>query len=336
MKKLLVICGATATGKTSLASALAKKFAGEIVSADSRQVYVGMDVGTGKDVQGGKWHISDLEWGMGITEGTEKKQKAQKIGYWEVRGVPIWMLDVVKPNQEFSVAQYVELAWTVIKDIWGRGKLPIMVGGTGFYIKAVVDGIETLGVPPDWELREKLKYYGTKILGEELKKLDPEKWEQMNESDRKNPRRLIRAIEIVQSRSTSEAEGDTSEVKEKKTLFVGLTAPYPSLYRLIDRRVEERVKQGAEKEIRQLLSKGYSWDNSVLGTTIGYREWQLMENGKTKEEIIQRWKYAEHAYARRQRTWFSKDKRIIWFDITKSDWREKVEKLVANWYIRVN
>ncbi|MBI4999810.1 tRNA (adenosine(37)-N6)-dimethylallyltransferase MiaA [Candidatus Gottesmanbacteria bacterium] len=323
MNKLLIICGPTATGKTKLGIRLAKKLNGEIISADSRQVYKGMDIGTGKDFKGA------------------------------------WLLDVVKPNQEFSVAQYVELAWKVISDIFKRKKLPILVGGTGFYIKAIIDGIETLGVPPDWELREKLSHCSIAQLSDWLNKLDKQRWERMNESDRNNPRRLIRAIEIARYKSTSEVggtppagmagEGDTSEVKEGKTLFIGLTTSYPILYQRIDQRVEERVKQGVEKEIRQLLSKGYSWENSVLGTTIGYREWKqyfidqnIYKRVRSREpisiysssvkDVIQQWKFAEHGYARRQLTWFKKDKRIQWFDITISGWQEKIEKLIDKWY----
>lgn len=294
MNKLLVICGPTATGKTALGIRLAKKFNGEIVSADSRQVYIGMDIGTGKDFKGA------------------------------------WLLDVVKPNQPFSVAEYVKLAWQVIEDIWERGKLPIMVGGTGFYIKAIVDGIETMGVPPDWELREKLRYYDTKILRETLEKLDPEKLRRMNESDRKNPRRLIRAIEL--------ATKTVRPILARKPytlnpLFIGLTAPYKTLYQQIDERVDERVKAGIEEEIKKLLQIGYSWENSVLGTTIGYREWQpYFERKSTLEEVVKKWKFAEHGYARRQMTWFKRDKRINWFDVTSPSVEEKIEKMVSKCY----
>lgn len=328
-RKLLVICGPTATGKTALAIKLAKQFNGELVSADSRQVYRGMDIGTGKDLrESSKYKV------VSIKDGKE-------IGYWETLDeIKIWLLDIVNPDYQFTVADYVKCARLVIEDILKRGKLPILVGGTGFYIKGVVDGIETLGVAPDWELREKLSNLEIEKLREILEKTCPKRWRMMNESDKNNPRRLIRAIEIAQSRSTSEVEGtppeargDTSEVKGGNVLFIGLTAPYNILYQRTDQRVEERVKQGVEKEIERLLKMGYSWDNSVLGTTIGYREWRdYMEhetcppartssrrsragNIEQKREVIQRWKFDEHSYARRQMTWFKKDKRIKWFDI---------------------
>jgi len=301
MDRLLVICGPTATGKTGLAVKLAKKFNGDLISADSRQVYKEMDIGTGKD------HPKEMK---------------------------IHLIDVVAPNQEFSVAQYANLAWKVIKDIWSRKKLPIIVGGTGFYIKGVIDGIETLGVPPDWELRKKLSNLDIKKLREILEKTCPERMRGMNESDRNNPRRLIRAIEIASISVPSQLHPTPYILNP---LFIGLTAPYKILYQRIDKRVEERIKEGVEDEIRGLLNKGYSFVYSTLGVTIGYQEWQPYFEGKaTQDEIIQRWKFAEHAYARRQMTWFKKDKRINWFDINKKGWENGVEKLIKNWYTKTD
>jgi tRNA dimethylallyltransferase len=295
MNKLLVIAGPTATGKTRLAIDLSKKFNGEIVSADSRQVYKGMDIITGKET---------------------------------ARGVRIWLYDVIKPNQKFSVADYYDLAWKAITDIWERKKLPILVGGTGFYVKAVLEGIGTMGIGPDWNLRSKLSNYQINELQIYLKKLDRKRWEKMNESDRQNPRRLIRAIEIAKNRKSLTVNRESSNFD---SLMIGLTAPYKVLYQRIDERVEERLKMGAEREIKKLLDQSYDWDNSVLGTTIGYREWRDFFEGKaSKEEVIQKWKYDEHNYARRQMTWF-KRMAVVWFNISLQGWQE-VEKLVKAWY----
>ena len=331
MKKLLVVCGLTATGKTALAVELAKKFNGEIVSADSRQAYREMDVGTGKDLPAN----SNLKSQM---SNLNLKSKNLTIGFYEVEGVKIWLYDIAEPDYRFSVADYVKCSEVVIKDIWKRGKLPILVGGTGFYIKALIDGIETLSVPPDWELREKLRNLEVKKLREILKKIAPERLEKMNESDRNNPRRLIRAIEIVKkiqnpkSKIQNKFKIKNSKLKIDNLLIIGLKAAYEVLYERIDKRVEERVRQGIIKEIQKLIEKGYNWKNSVLGTTIGYREWQLFFEGKAlKKEAIQRWKFAEHAYARRQMTWFKKDKRIHWFDISQKKWQDKIEALVGDW-----
>lgn len=299
MKKLLVICGPTATGKTLLAVKLAKKFDGELISVDSRQVYKGMDIGTGKD------HPKDAI---------------------------IHLLDVVEPDEEFNVAKYYQLAWPLIKNIWEKGKLPILVGGTGFYIKAIVDGIESLGIEPDWRLRRELENLEIGELVKKLKKLDPERWKGMNQSDQQNPRRLIRAIEIAKSQKAPE-KGIAKKGAKLDVLMIGLTASKKLLYQRIDKRVEERVKQGVEKEIKKLLDKGYTWESSALGVTIGYKEWQLFFKGEaSKDEVIQGWKFDEHAYARRQLTWFKKDKRIKWFDIIKLGFKHEVEKLVSSWY----
>lgn len=331
MNKLITIVGPTATGKTALGIKLAKKFGGEIVSADSRQVYKGMDIGTGKDLpinskpQNTKYKILD----------TKYKSKEHWFGYYLFDKVPVWLLDIVKPDYRFSVADYVRCADLVIKDIWQRKKMPILVGGTGFYIKALIDGIETIGVKPDKKLREKLRNLEIEKLREILKRTCPERMRRMNESDRRNPRRLIRAIEITQSRSFKTINHKPLIINH---LFIGLTAPNKILYERIDKRVEKRVKQGIVHEIESLLKKGYSWENSVLGETIGYKEWkQYFETLNTKyqildtKDIIQKWKYNEHAYARRQMTWFKKNKRIIWFNITLRGFEKKVEKKVKNW-----
>lgn len=302
MKKLLVICGLTATGKTSLAIKLAKKFNGELVSADSRQVYKGMDIGTGKD------HPKDAI---------------------------IHLLDMVEPDEEFNVAKYYQLAWPVIKDIWKRGKLPILVGGTGFYIKAIIDGIESLGIEPDWRLRRELENLEIGELVKKLKKLDLERLQKMSQSDQQNPRRLIRAIEIAiaSEQQTANSKQLSTERCKLDALFIGLKAPYEKLYQRIDERVEERVKKGVEKEIKKLLDKGYTWESSALGKTIAYKEWQSCFKGEaSKDEVIQGWKFDEHAYARRQLTWFKKDRRIKWFDITELGFEPEVEKLVSSWY----
>lgn len=296
MEKLLVICGPTATSKTALAVRLAKKFEGELISADSRQVYQGMDIGTGKD---------------------------------HPREVAIHLIDVAKPNQVFNVAQYYALARKALKDIWRQEKLPILVGGTGFYIKAILEGIGSLGIGPDQELRGQLAKLNPEQLREKLKQLDPERLEQMNLSDRQNPRRLVRAIEIAMdgSRTRGASKGIKADV-----LLIGLKAPLKTLYQRIDQRVEKRINQGVEKEIKGLLAKGYSWENSVLGETIAYQEWQpFFEGQATRLEVVQRWKFAEHAYARRQMTWFRKNKQIRWLDITEKSWEQRAEKLVANW-----
>jgi tRNA dimethylallyltransferase len=310
-KSLLVICGPTATGKTSLGLDLAQKLNGEIVSADSRQVYRGMDIGTGKDVAGAPFHISCLISPISNL----------KLGYYLVEKVPIWLYDLVEPDYPFNVADYVKVARRVIKDIWQRRKLPILVGGTGLYIKALVEGLETLGIPPNQPLRKKLERLSLEKLAKNLKDLDPAKWTRMNQSDRQNPRRLTRAIEIAKKSLSAKGRSSSGrKLAADKILYIGLTASKKFLYQRINTRVKKRVKQGIKKEIKLLLKKGYHWQNSVLGETLGYQEWQsFFKRKETEEEVIQKWQFHEHAYARRQLTWLKKNKQINWLDIEKKD-----------------
>lgn len=303
-KKLLIICGPTASGKTSLGLYLAKKFKGEIISADSRQVYKGMDIGTGKDLE------------------TIFRSK-----------IPVYLLDVVRPDEKFNAANFHQLAWKAIGNICQKKKLPILVGGTGFYIKTLVDGIGSLGIEPDWKLRKKLENLRIEELVEKLGAVDHERLAKMNQSDQKNPRRLIRAIEI----GLAKKDLPLFSPLLADVLMIGLTAPKKLLYKRIDERVKTRVRLGAKKEIEKLLREGYNWENSVLGETLGYQQWQPFFKGKiSEEEAIARWQFAEHAYARRQLTWFKKDKRIKWFDFTKPGFDLRVEKRVKDWYTKVD
>ncbi len=278
--RLLVICGPTGTGKTKLALHLSKVLNGEIISADSRQVYKYMDIGTGKDVKG-------------------------ILGY-----------DLVSPKEDFSVSQYLDFAQKTIRSIWESGGLPILVGGTGLYIKAVVDGIKTAGVSQNKKLRNELSEKDTGELFLMLSKIAPQKARSMNDSDRKNPRRLIRAIEIA----SAKVKVPYTKLDFDSVLFIGLGCPREILKRRIERRVEERIKNGFEKEV-EFLKKNDFWDG-VAHVTLGYRQWP----------DIEKWKKEEFKYAKRQMTWFKKDKRVNWFDITEPNFEKEVEILVKKWY----
>lgn len=306
MEKLLVVCGPTATGKTQAGVRLAKKFGGEIVSADSRQVYRGMDIGTGKDLSA-------------------------------YGNVPVWMLDVVDPKENFSVADYVVLAKGVIADIWDRKKLPILVGGTGFYIKALVDGIDTLGIPPNFQLRKSYEGKITEELFDILFHLNPEVANSLNSSEKKNKPRLIRKIEIEQWGLEKMVGGGMRDKRslslwDKDTLLVGLIASPQTLRERINKRIDGWIEEGVEDELVKLLAQGVSWDSQSMNA-IGYRLWRsYFEDKVTKEEVIRKWKQDEWQYAKRQITWFKRDKRINWFDITQDGWNKKVEEKVGEWY----
>ncbi|PIS09472.1 tRNA (adenosine(37)-N6)-dimethylallyltransferase MiaA, partial [Candidatus Beckwithbacteria bacterium CG10_big_fil_rev_8_21_14_0_10_34_10] len=214
MKRLLIITGPTASGKTKLGVRLAQMFNGELISADSRQVYKLMDIGTGKDLP---------------------------------LPVPIWGLDLVKPDQEFSVADWFKVAQKKIFELWKKDKLPIIVGGTGFYLKALINGFDSLGVEPDYKLRRRLEKMSLGELQEKLSQVYSQRYEEMNQSDKNNPRRLIRAIEVVQ---TLKKKSGFKSIKADKLLLIGLKAQKKYLYQKIDQRVEKRIRAGSEKEVK--------------------------------------------------------------------------------------
>ncbi len=295
MNKLLVICGPTATGKTALAVYLAGLFHGEILSVDSRQVYRHMDIGTGKD---------------------------------KPEGVTIWGYDLVNPTEEFSVAQYVSLARKKIEQCWVEDKLPILVGGTGLYIKAVIDGIQTANIPPDEKLREELIQKPPEELFTMLTSVDPIKGQSLNDSDKANPRRLIRAIEIAKTEPNSNEQSKL----DADTLFIGLKLTQEEQEKRIKERVEARLTQGFEEEVQRLLAMGVGWHNQSM-SSLGYRQWQAVLSGKqTREQALQEWIIEERKYAKRQMTWFKKDSRIVWFAAYGQSLFQEVEIAVSTWH----
>ena len=304
MKKVLVVCGPTATGKTFLALKLAKKFNGELISADSRQIYRGLDIGTGKDLC--------------------------KIPKWAT----IWGYDLVGPKEEFSVSKYIAFANKAIEDIWSRDKLPILVGGTGLYIKGVIDGIPTVDVPRNKKLRERLSEKTSEDLYEMLSQIDAIRAGSLNSSDKRNPRRLIRAVEVATwmiDNSKKLPKGNESH-RNRSVLFIGLYAEKEKLFDRIEKRVDKRIAAGLEDEIKSLLSSGITWKMQSM-SSLGYRQWkEFFEKTKTKEAVINDWKKEEKRYARRQITWFKKDRRLHWFDTTEKKLIKNVEILVKKWY----
>ncbi len=308
--KLLVICGPTATGKTSLGFKLSKKFNGEIVSTDSRQVYKHLDIGTGK------------EWDS---------------------NVKIWGYDLVDPKERFSVSDYFSQLKIVIDDIWSRNKLPIIVGGTGLYIKSLIDGIPTIDIPQNPNLRESLEKLNVTELFDRLATLDGTKAASFNLSDRRNPRRLVRAIEVAvwnvenetQKKVVDQRDGILD--KEVDVLMIGLTSDNKRLLLNIEKRVEKRMNEGFIDEVEGLLKMGVSWKNQSMNS-LGYKESEaFFKSGMSYEEFITLWINNEMKYIKRQMTWFKKEtyyngqKRINWFDISEPKYVEKVEKMIEKW-----
>jgi len=288
-KKLIVILGPTASGKSELAIKLAKKFSGEIISADSRQIYKGMNIGTGK---------------------VTKK---------EMLSITHHLLDVVSPKRRFTVTQYRKLTLEAISKIFKKEKVPFLCGGTGFYIQAVLDGILIPEVPPDWKLRKNLAKKSAKELFVQLKKLDPKRARTI---EKKNPRRLIRAIEII-----LKTKRPVPILKKKSlpypVLMIGIKKDKEELKKLIEKRFFKWLKQGFLKEILKLRKLGISWQR-IEEFGIHYRiAAQYLQNKITDKEMIENSLIELQNYAKRQMTWFKRNKKIHWVKNYK-----EAEKLV--------
>ena len=285
--KLLIISGPTATGKTDLAIKLSKKFNGELISADSRQIYRSMDIGTGKD------HPKDIK---------------------------IHLIDIINPDQSFSVAQYRQLALEKIVEIHNKNKLPVIVGGTGQYIDSLINPQETFNIPPNNLLRFFLNKFSVKYLQIIYKLLDKNNYLKLNNSDINNPHRLIRKIEI----KLSNKKNNNLLKNNFNILHISLTAPNDFLYQRIDVRVQKRLELGLFNEIKNLLKK-YKWENLDC---LAYKEFKTGFN----QQNINKWRFDEHGYCRRQKTFFNKLTPINFIDITAPNFSQKTVDIVKKWY----
>ena len=289
-QKLLVIIGPTSSGKTSLSIKLAKDFNGEVISADSRQVYKGMDIGSGK------------------------------VTKTEMAGVPHYLLDVVSPKTSFSVAQFVQKADKAIKDINKKGKLPIIAGGTMFWVDALLYGLPK-GVKPDSVLRKKLEKLSAEKLLNKLKKLDPVRAKNI---DPHNKRRIIRALEIVM------ISGKPVPKYEKQDKYdylkLGVKRSKKELDERIYIRLLARLRQGMIAEVKRLREQGVSWQR-LDGFGLEYR-WvsRYLRGLVSKDDMIEKLEYAIIHYAKRQMTWLKKDKEIYW----QKDY-QKIKNKVDKW-----
>ena len=279
---LQVILGTTASGKSSLGIALALHLQGEIVSADSRQVYRGLDIGTAK--------VSPAE---------------QKL-------VPHHLLDIADPHDVYTVAQFQHDARAAIDDILARHRQPLLVGGSPHYIQTVVDNLDIPPVPPQPELRAQLEARSLEELFQQLEELDPAAALTI---DRHNPRRVIRALEVclVTGKPFSQQKRILSPCYD--CLFLGIQWPRTELYQRIDQRVDERMQQGMVQEVRDLLAQGITHERlDAFGLEYRYISRWLRGEFSSEEEMVQRLKYAIHDFTRRQLTWFRKDPRINWIE----------------------
>ena len=278
--KLIIILGPTASGKSDLAVKLAKKFNGEIISADSRQIYKEMDIGT------------------------------SKITKKEMSDIPHYMIDIVKPDNNFTLSKFQKKTIKIIKDIQKRNKLPFLVGGTGLYIQSIVDNLKIPETKPDKKLRNKLEKLNNKELVNKLKKLDPKALEII---DTKNNRRLIRALEICILTKKSFSEQRKMNKPIFKTLQIGLKLNTKNLEQRISQRIEKMIKDGLIEENKKLLKKYGDKPYSMSG--IGYQEIILyLKNEITLEQAKELINIHTRQYAKKQITWFKRDKRIKWIE----------------------
>jgi len=278
MNKIIVIAGPTASGKTDLAIELAKKIDGEIVNADSRSIYKEMDLGTGKPT---------IE---------------------ERRGIPHHLFDLINPDEQFSVAEYKELAEEKIKEIKDRGKTPVIVGGTGLYIDSVVYDYVMPESKPDYELRAKLEEKSTEELFSDLAQVDLGTAERI---DPKNRRRLIRALEIFYETGKPKVEQEKKKPLPEDVLYFAIDIDRETLYERINQRVDKWVAEGFIDEVKELLKKYSLEDPGMSG--IGYKQIGLYLTGQiTKEKAIEKFKQGDRNLAKRQLTWFKRNKDVIW------------------------
>ena len=280
---LIIICGPTGSGKSSLALKLAKKYSNvEIVSADSRAIYKGMDIGTAK---------------------TLPKDN---------NGIPHHMIDIVCPNQKFTVALFKEQATKIIKKINKHGKIPFLVGGTGLYISSIVDNLAIPKVEPDEKIRTRLEKEiegkGLDFVWQKLLKIDPQAKDFVQ---KENPRRIIRALEVCLKTGQLFSQLRTKSQPEFETLQIGVKTERTKLYSQINERVDQMIENGLIEEVKNLIKK-YPLFSPGL-TSIAYQEIILyLQNKITLQEATDLIKKNTRHYARRQITWFKRDKRIHW------------------------
>ena len=299
---LIIILGPTAVGKTSISIELAKGLNGEIVSADSRLLYRGMDIGTAKPTVG------------------------------EMKNVPHHLIDVADPDEVWSLALYQQKAYELIDAIHDRDRLPFLVGGTGQYIRAIIEGWHIPQQKPDYDLRQALNQWGELIgaqgLYERLERLDPDAAKNI---DYRNVRRTVRALEVILKTGSRFSDLRQKQECRYEPLIIGIIRPRDELFSRIDQRIEEMLDQGFVEEVRGLLDAGYSADLPTM-SAIGYGEMiRYLQSKITLEEAVDLIKRNTRVFVRRQANWFKPDDpRINWFTAAESIVNE-IETFIRRW-----
>ncbi len=293
---LIAILGPTAVGKSSLAIKLAQEFRGEIVSADSRQVYRGMDIGTAKP--------------------TRQDQAL----------VPHHLIDLVNPDENFTLAQYQQFAYQTIAAIHARGNVPFLVGGSGLYVRAVLEGLTIPRVAPNPARRRELEQQSPERLYARLQKLDPIA---ASKIDPRNTRRVIRALEVCEVTHGPFSALQTRDAPNYRVLRIGLTMPREQLYERINARVDEMIARGLVDEVRGLIEQGYALDLPSM-SGLGYRQIAMYVKGEIDlEEAMCLLKRDTRRFVHHQYSWFRiDDERVTWFDVSVGRY-DKISELVA-------
>lgn len=302
---LVVLVGPTGIGKTEISIKLAKKLNGEIISADSAQIYRYMNIGTAK---------------------IKEKEK---------EGIPHYLIDIVNPDEEFTVADYKEMATKCIEDIYSRGKLPMVVGGTGLYVNSLVYDLNFIDVAPNNDFREKYNKladkYGNEYIYNKLQEIDPDSTNRISISDRK---RIIRALEVYNEtgKPMSKYYKNFRKYNENYDIaMVGLTMNRKRLYQRINIRVDKMIEEGLIEEVKNILDMNYSENLNSL-KALGYKEIISYLNGKkTFDESISLLKRNTRRFAKRQLTWFRRDNRIKWIDYDDFNDKEEVIKYIIKY-----
>ena len=297
-QKVIVICGPTASGKTALSIELAKKINGEIVSCDSMQIYKEMDIGTAKPT---------IE---------------------EMQGIKHYMIGIISPNERYSVADYKKDAKKAIREILNKGKVPIVVGGTGLYIDSLIYEIEYQDIEFDKEYREHLekevKEKGLEELYNVAKEIDPEAIEKISKNDKK---RILRILEIYhatgENKTEQERKSRQKEVEYDYKVYA-LNMDREKLYDRINKRVDKMIEEGLIQEVEKIYKKYNDFPTAMQG--LGYKEVvEYLEGKLSKEEMIEKIKQETRRYAKRQLTWFRKNKETIWLDVGKNTIQNNIE-----------
>lgn len=301
MKKVIVVCGPTAVGKTRMGVSLAKNLNGEVISGDSMQIYRQMDIGTAK----------------ATTE--------------EMQGIVHHMIDIKNPDETFSVSEFQRTVRHYIDHI----DVPIVVGGTGLYIKgALYDYTFEETESKHDEIKQKYSHYTNEELHQYLASFDPDSAKELHPNNRQ---RVLRAIEIYEE--SGKKKSDILKAQEHKPIydiyFVGLTLPREVLYERINKRVDQMIEQGLEEEVHKIYQTGLSRDSQSM-KAIGYKEWfDYFEGKKTKEEVIEEIKKHSRNYAKRQYTWFNNQFDVHWYDVNLEDFDSTITSVledIEKWY----